>query len=86
MIKKTFNLPIILSEKASTVSAVTTVVSVEAFDGETVVLLDANNLLIPDSGGTRGRLNIDTIKSLVTDNIIIPCHLQVPSFGEEPER
>ena len=55
-IKKTFNLPITLSEKGSdaTVGGVAALVATEAFDGEEVVLLDADNLLIPDSCGTRG--------------------------------
>ena len=54
IIKKTFNLPISLSEKGSTVSGVAAVVASEAFGEEPVVLLDADNLVIPDSGGTRG--------------------------------
>ena len=55
MIKKTFNLPINLLEKGSTVSGVAAVV---AFEEEPVVLLDADNLVIPDSGGTRGTLSL----------------------------
>ena len=58
MIKKTFNLPINLSEKGSTVSGVAAVVASEAFEEEPVVLLDADNLVIPDSGGTRGMLSL----------------------------
>ena len=56
MIKKLFNLPINLSERGSTVSGVAAVVASEAFEDKPVVLLDANNLIIPDSGGTRGTL------------------------------
>ena len=56
LIKKTFNLPINLSERGSTVSEVAAVVS-EAFEDEPVVL-DADNLIIPDSGGTRGMLSL----------------------------
>ena len=58
LIKKTFNLPINLSEKGSTVSGVAAVVASEAFEDEPVVLLDADNLIIPDSGGTRGMLTL----------------------------
>lgn len=56
LIKKTFNLPINRSERGSTVSGVAAVVS-EAFEDEPVVL-DADNLIIPDSGGTRGMLSL----------------------------
>lgn len=52
-IKKTFNLPITLSEKTASVSRVGEIVSSESFEGEEVIL-DSDNLKIPDSAGTRG--------------------------------
>ena len=48
------NLPLTLTEQTSSVSAGS--VSVEAFGGEPVVILDSENILIPDSIGTRGEL------------------------------
>ena len=53
-IKKTLNLPITLSEKTASVSHVGEIVSSESFEGEEVILLDSDNLKIPDSAGTRG--------------------------------
>lgn len=53
-LKKSFNLPLSLTESSATVVCVADFVSNEAFDGAAAVLLDAENLLIPDSVGTRG--------------------------------
>ena len=53
-IKKTFNLPLTLTEQTS-VSGVADFASAEAFGGEPVVILDSENLWIPDSIGTRGK-------------------------------
>lgn len=53
-IKKTFNLPVSLTERAARVERVAEFVSGEAFEGAAVVLLDSDNLRIPDSTGTRG--------------------------------
>ena len=50
--RKTLNLPITLSEKTASISRVAEIVSLESFEGEEVVLLDADNLKIPDSAGT----------------------------------
>ena len=60
-LKKSFNLPISLTEKSATVVCVTDFVSDEAFEGAAVVLLDSENLHIPDSVETRGihRLHVD---------------------------
>ena len=52
--RKTLNLPITLSEKTASVNRVAEIVSLESFEGEEVVLLDSDNLKIPDSAGTRG--------------------------------
>jgi hypothetical protein len=49
--RKTLNLPITLSEKTASVNRVAEIVS---FEGEEVVLLDSDNLKIPDRAGTRG--------------------------------
>ena len=51
-IKKTFNLPLTL-----TVTGVGDIASAEAFGGDPVVILDSENLRIPDSIGTRGKYN-----------------------------
>ena len=55
VLKKTLNLPIMLSEKTASVSHVGEIVSMEAFEGEVVILLDNDNLKIPNSAGTRGK-------------------------------
>ena len=54
-IKKTFNLPLTLTEQTSSVPGVADIASAEAFGGEPVVIIDAENLRIPDSIGTRGK-------------------------------
>ena len=54
VIKKTFNLPLILTEETSTVNKVADLASAEAFGGDAVIILDSDNLRIPDSAGTRG--------------------------------
>ena len=54
-IKKTFNLPLTLTEQTSSVPGVADIASAEAFSGEPVVIIDADNLRIPDSVGTRGK-------------------------------
>ena len=54
-LKKSFNLPVSLTESSATVVRVAEFVSTEAFDSASVVLLDSENLLIPDSVGTRGK-------------------------------
>ena len=64
-IKKTFNLPLTLTEQTSSVSGVADIASAEAFGGEPVVILDSENLRIPDSIGTRGKPCICTLSSLV---------------------
>ena len=100
-IKKTFNLPVTLSDKGSeaTVGGVAALVASEAFDGEEVVLLDADNLLIPDSHGTRGMYvcvcpcmqvkchiysKLYIIVRVVT--ILYKYVMQGQNFGEEQER
>ena len=55
-IKKNFNLPIILTENTASVPKLADITSAESFDGEPVVILDNENLRIPDSQGTRGIL------------------------------
>ena len=52
-IKKTFNLPLTLTEQTSSVADIA---SAEAFGGEPVVIIDAENLRIPDRIGTRSRV------------------------------
>lgn len=54
--KKTFNLPLTLTDDTSTVNKVADLASAEAFGGDSVVILDSDNLRIPDSAGTRGEL------------------------------
>ena len=54
-IKKTLNLPVTLTNQTSSVTGVGDIVSAEAFGGDTVVILDSENLRIPDSVGTRGK-------------------------------
>ena len=54
VLKKLFNLPVSLTEQSATVSYIVEFVSEEAFDGAAVVLLDSENLKIPDTIGTRG--------------------------------
>ena len=51
--KKTFNLPLTLTEETSTVNKVADLASAEAFGGDAVIILDSD-LRIPDSAGTRG--------------------------------
>ena len=54
-IKKTCNLPIRLTETTANVPKVADIVAGEAFfNGESVVVLDCDNLRIPDTNGTRG--------------------------------
>ena len=53
-IKKTFNLPLTLNESTASVTKVADIASAETFEGDAVVLLDSENLQIPDSVGTRG--------------------------------
>lgn len=53
--KKTFNLPLTLTDDTSTVNKVADLASAEAFGGDSVVILDSDNLRIPDSAGTRGK-------------------------------
>ena len=52
------NLPINLSVRGPTVSGVAAVVASEVFKGESVVLQIADNLIIPDSGGTRSVISL----------------------------
>lgn len=56
-IKKTFNLPLTLTESTASVTKISDITSAEAFDGDCVVLLDSENLRIPDNIGTRGMLS-----------------------------
>ena len=49
IIKKTFNLPLTLTEQTSSVTGVGDIASAEAFGGDSVVILDSENLRIPDS-------------------------------------
>ena len=53
-IKKKFNLPIILTESTASVSQIVGIVSAEGFEGDSVVILDSQNLRILDSNGTKG--------------------------------
>ncbi len=53
-IKKKFNLPIILTESTASVSQIVGIVSAEGFEGDSVIILDSQNLRIPDSNGTKG--------------------------------
>ena len=55
-LKKAFNLPLMLREQTATINNIADMTSAEAFEGESVVLLDADNLRIPDSIGTRGMI------------------------------
>ena len=50
---KICNLPLALSDSSASIDGVSRLVSSEAFDGCPVVLLDADNLKIPDSAGTK---------------------------------
>ena len=59
-IKKTFSLPLTLTERNSSVTGVGDIVSAEAFGGDPVVIFDSENLRIPDSNGTRGKSNFYT--------------------------
>ena len=61
--KKTFNLPLTLTEETSTVNKVADLASAEAFGGDAVIILDSDNLRIPDSAGTRGECIIKLCKS-----------------------
>ena len=45
-----------LREQTATINNIADMTSAEAFEGESVVLLDADNLRIPDSIGTRGMI------------------------------
>lgn len=54
VLKKIFNLSVSLTEQSATVSSIAEFVSEEAFNGAAVVLLDSENLEIPDTIGTRG--------------------------------
>lgn len=53
-VTKTFNLPLTLTEQSASVNKIADLTSAEAFDGDAVVVIDADNLRIPDSVGTRG--------------------------------
>ena len=53
-IKKTFNLPLTLNKNTATVTRIADIISAEAFEGDVVVLLDSENVRIPDGLGTRG--------------------------------
>ena len=53
-IKKNYNLPIILTENTASVSKIADIVSAEGFDEDPVVVIDSENLRIPDSKGTKG--------------------------------
>lgn len=48
-IKKSFNLPLTLTEQTATVTKIADITSAEAFDGDSVVMLDSENLRLPDS-------------------------------------
>ena len=63
-IKKTLNLPITLNEMTVSVSGVGEIVSTESFEGEEVIL-DSDNLKIPDSAGTRGKLYLDYVSDVL---------------------
>ena len=56
-VKKLFTLPISLTEKSASVSSVSKFVSQEGFEGHAVVLLDSENLKIPDTFGTCGKIS-----------------------------
>ena len=53
-LRKICNLPVPLTEQSSSVSSVSQLVSQETFAGAAVVLLDWENLRIPDAVRTRG--------------------------------
>ena len=80
--RKTLNLPITLSEKTASVNRVAEIVSLESFEGEEVVLLDSDNLKIPDSAGTRGMwlsYNILYVNKLL--NLPVIKYFQVIPFN-----
>ena len=53
-IEKNFNLLIVLAESTANVSRIADITFAEAFDGDSVLILDSDNVRIPDSVGTRG--------------------------------
>ena len=55
---KIFNLPLTLNENTATITRIADMTSAEAFEGDALVLLDSENLRIPDSVGTRGMIII----------------------------
>lgn len=59
--KKISNLPLCLNDESANISSVSILVSVEAFDGDPVVLLDLDYLKLLDSSASKG----DLIRSIV---------------------
>ena len=54
LLRKICNFPVPLTEQSASVASVSEFVSREAFGGAAAVLLDWENLKIPDTVGTRG--------------------------------
>ena len=52
-LKKVSNHPVTLTPSTACIEAISNIVSAEAFHGETIVLLDKDNLKIPDNKTTR---------------------------------
>lgn len=56
-VRKSTNYPVTLTPATACIEAVMNILSVEAFDGQEVVLLDKDNLRIPDNHTTRSKIN-----------------------------
>jgi hypothetical protein len=55
MLQKFSNFPVILAEATATIKHVSQQLSFEAFEGNNVILLDNDNLQVPDTVASRGR-------------------------------
>ena len=53
-LKKIHNIPLTLTENTATVPYISDAIAIDAFKGESTVLLDADRLKILDTPGTRG--------------------------------
>uniref|UniRef100_A0A1X7T8W7 Uncharacterized protein n=1 Tax=Amphimedon queenslandica TaxID=400682 RepID=A0A1X7T8W7_AMPQE len=55
-LKKVINFPVLMSPETSTISDIAAILSKEAFEGKPVVILDNDNLVVPDTVASRGML------------------------------
>ncbi len=65
ILKKIHNIPMTLTENTATVPYISDAIAMDAFKGESTVLLDADRLKILDTTGTRGEPSFSNLKKIL---------------------